>query len=110
MYEASGQKGLEAKIASAIAELQHELEPMGIMFHASATDDALTMIEHMISAIKTHKATKERNRESPDQSQGEYRTVQMSAASGRRPVNRAIVNRLTHGDYDAYVKKQAEKN
>jgi hypothetical protein len=100
VYE--GKQGWNAKVASAIAELQHELESMGIMFHASATDDALTMLEHMISAVKTHKATKACNPESPEQSHDDYRPVQMSTASSRRPVNRAIVNRLTHGSYDDY--------
>lgn len=49
----------EAKVAAAIAELTHVFEPMGIMFHASASDTALAMLQHVITAVKTHQATKE---------------------------------------------------
>lgn len=51
--------GDPAQVGAAIAELTSVLEPMGIMFHASSTDTALAMLQHMITAVKTHKATKD---------------------------------------------------
>ena len=54
----AAEPGDEAKVGAAIAELTSVFEPMGIMFHASSTDSALDMLEHVITAVKTHQATK----------------------------------------------------
>jgi hypothetical protein len=50
--------GDSAEELKAIMELENEIKELGIEFHTSASADLLTHLQHLITALKTHKSTK----------------------------------------------------
>jgi hypothetical protein len=54
-----GDGGKNAAETAAIHDLTTEIGTLGVQVHSSAGQDLLTFVQHVISAIKTHKATKD---------------------------------------------------
>jgi hypothetical protein len=56
--EVPGPTGASGEEASAMQELAGEISELGVEVHTSAHENTLSMIRHLITAIKTHKSTK----------------------------------------------------
>ncbi|MFI5113503.1 MAG: hypothetical protein ACHP7J_00060 [Terriglobales bacterium] len=52
------EEGPDADAAQAMMELEHHMADMGVEFHGSAHDTLLNFVQHLNTAIATHKATK----------------------------------------------------
>lgn len=106
--DAAPEGGTSAEEAKAMQELATEIGELGVEVHSSAHEDTLSMIRHLISAIKTHKATKngggsaEPKEETPDpndtnsQPNQEGETTESAPIMMSANINDPIVQKLAN--------------
>lgn len=107
---AGGDEAMDADEAKAMAELEHEISELGIEFHDSASGSLLTHLQHLITALKTHKSTKaggvtpaEPDPNEPDPNQPDPNTPQEPEVAESAPIMMSQ-NTLTPREQKAVAK------